>query len=516
MELFKVCAPPPDIVVEDLYIRTRSGTAELQEDKCMLSPNSEITTDTYFNIFSSSKYAEYTKIKKVTIATEVSGKLCVELRSFSDTGEQTIETTEIDSEKPKEVKFSFCIQDLERGEPFFHYLVYHSYEESVIHSFGSYISDLVPDEVELGIVICTFNREERVIRTLDLIDQMVSDERYGLKDKITVFVVDSGRTLDGGSINYDYVRLIPNRNKGGSGGFTKGIIESRKNKKTHILLMDDDIELDPNVIYKTFNLISVLNEEHKEAFVLGGMLLPETPNIQYEAGAEYLKGFRRGKHMLDLSDIRALLQNDEWVRADYGGWWYMCMPESAAEELPLPLFIKLDDVEFGLRRMKDHIIMNGIGIWHDSFESKTNPVTDHYFLRRNTLILYSMYGKKNGIYAGISHLLRMLHCIKEEKSDEYLYTRRAVNDFLRGPEFIADAEQTEIFEMTSDPNETILSAKSTKTGKIWEIFKKASPAELLSLLSESIILATKWNGLAKQYRRSAQYLSSQDYWDKEL
>jgi GT2 family glycosyltransferase len=516
MELFKVCAPPPDIEVEDLYIRTRTGTAELQEGRCMLSPNSEISTDTYFNVFSSSKYAEYTKIKDVTITTNVSGKLSVELRSFSDVGEETIETAEIDSEKPKEVRFSFNIQNPERDGTFFHYLVYHSYEESVIHSFGSYISDLVPDEVELGIVICTFNREERVIRTLDRIDQMMSDERYGLKDKITVFVVDNGRSLDKGSIDYDYVRLIPNRNTGGSGGFTKGIMESRKNKNTHILLMDDDIEIDPNVVYKTFNLISVLNEEHKEAFVLGGMLLPETPNIQYEAGAEYLKGFRRGKHMLDLSDIRALLQNDEWVRADYGGWWYMCMPESAAEELPLPLFIKLDDVEFGLRRMKDHIIMNGIGIWHDSFESKTNPVTDHYFLRRNTLILYSMYGKKNGIYAGISHLLRMLHCIKEEKGDEYLYTRRAVNDFLKGPEFIEGAEQTEIFEIAGNPNETILSAKSTETGKIWEIFKKASPAELLSLLSESIILATKWNGLAKQYRRSAQYLSSQDYWDKEL
>lgn len=64
----------------------------------------------------------------------------------------------------------------------------------------------------------------------------MSDERYGLKDKITVFVVDNRRTLNENSINYDYVGLIPNRNMGGSGGFTKGIIESRKNKKTHILV----------------------------------------------------------------------------------------------------------------------------------------------------------------------------------------------------------------------------------------------------------------------------------------
>jgi len=510
MELFKICTPP-DTKIEDLYIRVRSGVAELQNEICILSPNSEISTDTYFNIFSSSKYAEYTKVENVTISTSVSGKLCVELRSFSETGERTIETTEIDSKNPRDVKFSFSIKNPENSESVFHYLAYRSYENSVIHSFGSYISDLEPDYVDLGIVICTFNREERVIGTLNRIDQIVSDGRYGLKGKITVFVVDNGRTLNKDSINYDYVELIPNMNTGGSGGFTKGIIESRKNKKTHILLMDDDIEIDPNVIYKTFNLISILNEKHKETFILGGMLLPETPSIQYEAGAEYLPKFKRGKHMLDLSDIHALLQNDKWMRADYGGWWFMCMPESAAESLPLPLFIKLDDVEFGLRRMKDHIVMNGIGIWHDSFESKTNAVTDYYFLRRNMLILYSMHGKNNGIHAGINHLLRMLHCIKEQKGSEYLYTRRAVNDFLKGPEFIASAEQTEIFRMVDNPN-IIISRDGKDRRRIRETFRSVSLAELTSLLLESASITIKWNKLSKQYRESIEYLTSLNYW----
>ena len=55
----------------------------------------------------------------------MSGKLFVELRSFSDVGEETIETAEIDSEKPKEVRFSFNIQNPERDGTFFHYLIYH-------------------------------------------------------------------------------------------------------------------------------------------------------------------------------------------------------------------------------------------------------------------------------------------------------------------------------------------------------------------------------------------------------
>ena len=65
--------------------------------------------------------------------------------------------------------------------------MYNSFEESVIHSFGSYISDLRPDHVDLGIVICTFQREERVIMTLSRLNEVISDEEYGLKDKVTVY-----------------------------------------------------------------------------------------------------------------------------------------------------------------------------------------------------------------------------------------------------------------------------------------------------------------------------------------
>lgn len=514
MELFKVCIPPQSADVGNLYLRVRSGTAELQNGMCVLSPNSEISTDTYFNVFSSSKYAEYTKVEKVTIATSVSGNLLVELRSFSDAGEQTIESRNINSEEPEEVRFSFKIDTLKNENTTLHYLVYHSHGESVIHSFGSYISDLKPDIIDLGIVICTFMRAERVIRTLSQIDEIMSDDQYGLEGRITVYVMDNGRTLDEASINYNHVKLIPNKNDGGAGGFTRGIIESRRDHKTHTLLMDDDIELDPNVIYKTFNLISILKDEHKEAFILGGMLLPETPNIQYEAGAEYLQRFRRGKHMLDLSSADALIRNDGWEPADYGGWWYMCMPENTTEELPLPLFIKLDDVEFGLRRMRDHIVINGIGVWHDHFESKTNPVTDYYFMRRNTLILHSIYSKNNGIRAGIGHLRRMLYCIKEEKNNEYRYTRKAIDDFLKGPEFIENAEQTEIFKMADNWDEIVPSADRKKKRSTREIFRNASPAELLSLFLESTKLVIRWNGLAKKYRESIEFLSSVEYWDK--
>jgi hypothetical protein len=208
--------------------------------------------------------------------------------------------------------------------------------------------------------------------------------------------------------------------------------------------------------------------------------------------------------MLDMLSTNALLRNDKKEPADYGGWWYMCMPSHAADELPLPMFIKMDDVEFGIRRMQDHIVINGIGIWHDSFESKTNPVIDYYFHRRNLLIFDALHNRKNGFRIGVSHLRRMLHCIKENKDTEYYYTRRAVDDFLKGPEFIADADQEKFI--------ATMSLKKDELNSKGKIFEFTLLKELQSLFLESIKLVTQFNNLSSQYSENVKYMSSIEYW----
>jgi GT2 family glycosyltransferase len=413
----------------------------------------------------------------------------------------------VDSDKPIEITFSFGIKTLNDGIPVCHYLLYRSESESSVLSFGSYTAGIKPDDIDMGIVICTFRREERVIRMLDRIMKVMSDDRYVMSNKITVYVIDNGRTLKDVP-DHENIKLIPNNNNGGSGGFARGMIESRKDKKTHILLMDDDIEIDPNVISKTFNFVSILNERHKDAFILGGMLLPENPSIQYEAGAEQIPIFKRGKHGLDLSTREGLLINDKKEPAQYGGWWYICMPSAAADELPLPMFVKLDDVIFGIRRMKDHAVMNGIGVWHDSFESKANPITDYYFLKRNTLVFNSMYNPGNGFVYGREYLRRMIYCIKEGKIDEYHFSRLAMRDFLKGPDFFKENNTEEIFG--SEHTDDFSRKDGTAVGRI---IRNSSPRELLSLLSETLALTLNWNRLGKSYRDGIEYFTSYEFWE---
>lgn len=125
---------------------------------------------------------------------------------------------------------------------------------------------------------------------------------------LTALVVDNGSTLK--ECETEYLRIIHNPNYGGSGGFTRGIIENLKTKiNDYVLLMDDDIDLDTAVLKRTHSLISSLKDEYRESFVAGAMLNIDEPYIQYENTA-YWNKFRPSSlgRNYDLSSIKVLIK----------------------------------------------------------------------------------------------------------------------------------------------------------------------------------------------------------------
>ena len=100
----------------------------------------------------------------------------------------------------------------------------------------------------------------------------------------------------------------------------------------------------------------------------------DEPNIQYEAGARWNRGnIEALRHYVDMRKLSNLLRNEKEEPAEYTGWWYTCYTLSIIDKnnLPLPLFIHRDDVEYGLRVGKGRFIfMNGLCVWHEAFENK--------------------------------------------------------------------------------------------------------------------------------------------------
>jgi len=146
---------------------------------------------------------------------------------------------------------------------------------------------------------------------------------------------------------------------GGSDGFTTGMVTALdSNTYTHLLLMDDALELATESIYRLFSIY----EYAKEDFAIAGSMLDlYKKHVLYEAGAAYDKDpqsfepapFRVAplKHNLELQktdSLNSLLAEDD---VDYGGFWFFALPTQFVQELGflLPFFIKMDDMEFGLR-----------------------------------------------------------------------------------------------------------------------------------------------------------------------
>ena len=98
--------------------------------------------------------------------------------------------------------------------------------------------------------------------------------------------------------------------------------------------------------------------------------------------------------MRDISDEENLYTPGRVIYdadADYGGWWFCCYPYDFIKGNDIiPFFLHCDDAEYGLRYGKKPITIEGVQVWHETWEKKMKP-TMLYYDTRNTLIVNEIY-----------------------------------------------------------------------------------------------------------------------------
>jgi galactofuranosylgalactofuranosylrhamnosyl-N-acetylglucosaminyl-diphospho-decaprenol beta-1,5/1,6-galactofuranosyltransferase len=321
--------------------------------------------------------------------------------------------------------------------------------------------------------------------------------------KFKVFVVDNGRTLNASDFKDYRVKLISNRNFGGSGGFTKGLIEAlQEGVYTHFLFMDDDIELDSEAIYRLFSLYEYAKQD---VAVAGSMLDLYKKHILYEAGAIYNKSIDDEgnikqdkftgyplKHNLDLRNtttLNSLLLEDN---IDYGGFWFFGFSKEIVERigLPLPLFIKIDDMEFGLR-INEHfengiVAFPSVAVWHEPFYAK-RPIWDFYYYIRNHLITNSIHSSLEYVKTVKIFTNCILYYLFIFDYNSAQMVVKGFEDYMQGPNFITsntpEILHAKIFESSrSYKNQTILT-DSVSSSEISQITRADKVQKLVSLLT---------------------------------
>ena len=153
--------------------------------------------------------------------------------------------------------------------------------------------------------------------------------------------------------------------------------------------MDDDISLEPESIVRTISLFSYAKDP--DLCIHGAMMSEELPWMQFEAGSAYefrsvypLRALGRG---VDLRSRYEAVHDHLEPEIDYSAWWFTAFPMHVAPQNPLPVFVRGDDVAFGLMHTGRHTVtLNGIAVWHADFALKNNPMSLYYEVRNFALI----------------------------------------------------------------------------------------------------------------------------------
>ena len=191
-----------------------------------------------------------------------------------------IEIIEIKTIRKEHNVYEICnLGEIKKG------IIYFEIEQKYLNKISKidYISENVhninQNKVNLALIICTYKREAYVQKFLDSFSRII--KKNFIKNRMKVYIVDNAKTL---SLlqTPENVKIFKNKNYGGAGGFTRGIIEAVRDKATHILLMDDDIEIEESILERLLSFLIILKKEYREYFIGGSMLIKEKPKIQCE------------------------------------------------------------------------------------------------------------------------------------------------------------------------------------------------------------------------------------------
>ena len=438
------------------------------EDKCVYHLNSEkaelgidqggtVSFDTYFNSLSVGKWDKYTYVKRYSIQMKFKGVFLVTLLHIKYINgaivQKELSAKKVESEDRTEIAMEFptCepmgiitfrLSALKDGSVFYG---------------GSYLpseTEQKPREVQLALNICNYNRENYIYRNYDIIRHYILDNPDSdLRNHLSIFIADNSATIDPTRLT-EAATVYPQRDYGGSGGFARGLMEILWNKEkqgiTHVVMMDDDILIEPESLNRLYAFLRYIKAEHQSAFVGGALMRLDRMHIQTCQGGSWNveSTYHFHKSNLNLCLLHDILLNEIEDGAKINAWWFHCMPlsELSLNNLPYPFFFHIDDVEYDLRNCKQVIHLNGIGVWHEAFEYKPGSHL-HYYNIRNEYITYSIHYPEFDTKTALKFLWKeyIKHLLIYRYKEAELVLR-GVEDMLRGPEWLVAQNPEQLLE----------------------------------------------------------------------
>ncbi|MBE5830260.1 MAG: hypothetical protein E7306_00795 [Butyrivibrio sp.] len=461
--------PQPKICYEtEMYFRIMN--CEKADDflydsfqrKMLLNKNCIVSFDTYFNGVSINKWKKYSVAENVYLVLVLEGAFEVEILyrryingsiQYNTLGAEIVKangkseiTVPIECNENSGM-LAFCIRAIENHSVFYG---------------GYYATDVEEDKlnrINIVLNICNFFRESYIYRNINLLNKYVfTNDQSELRNHLDIIIADNSKTMEIQKLPEGRAYIFPQDDLGGTGGFARGLTEALRMKSkhgyTHIIMMDDDVCIEPEIFERIYSFLRLEKKEYNNAFIGGALLRMDYQHVQvtHGGGWDMNENYIFHKVGANMNDLKDVLINDIEDGASINAWWLNCMPleKLSLDNLPYPFFFHMDDVEYDLGNCEKIININGICVWHEPFEYKPSSHLS-YYNTRNTMIThimyYSQYSKKVMKKHTAREVFAQLRTYRYKNADLVL---RAVEDLFRGPGWLKQIDPTQLLEDVLD------------------------------------------------------------------
>jgi galactofuranosylgalactofuranosylrhamnosyl-N-acetylglucosaminyl-diphospho-decaprenol beta-1,5/1,6-galactofuranosyltransferase len=442
-------AGPSPEAPDELYAVAVKGVMVRDRERIVLDGHAVVTTNTYFGRFPASYWQRWTSVREVELTAVLSGSGFLRVMASDSEGEpRTVARHRVEDVRSETVTIPVKIDKFVDGGAL--WLEMQTATAGMTVERVRWSVGARRPRRATAVVVCTYNRADDCLATLET---LASDGQVS-RELSAVYVVDQGSdTVDSRDGFAEVQRALGpvlhylrQPNLGGAGGFTRGIFEAVRNETeegTNLLLMDDDVRLEPDTVLR----VRALADRADETVIVGGQMLNQLHPERLYVGAEtadlsLLAGGLAVQDALQNADVTEE-QQDVRVDAAYNAWWTCLIPSEVVKAIgyPLPVFFQWDDIEYGLRARAagfPTVTLPGAGVWHADFAWKNWDDWSRYFAFRNALITAALHSDFDRSRI-VDHLARLLlDYLVSMRYGLAALTLKAIEDFLRGPEVLED------------------------------------------------------------------------------
>ncbi|MFC7405056.1 glycosyltransferase [Georgenia alba] len=446
---------PPDAGSADLIVRSRRAAA--------VRAGTSASFATYFNAFPATFWRRSTGVRIVTLRARLAGEGRLVLHRSDATGAASVAAEHTFSADAGDttITLELSLDGFDDGG-----WAWFSLEASSdVELLGAAWE--VPAEQAVGhgptapsttVGITTLDKPDFCLRTL----RALADDPEVLAVVDRVCVVDQGTAKVAAEPGFaevaaalgERLRVVDQENLGGSGGFSRSMLEGLDEGSSSVLIMDDDVDVEPDSVLRAVRFAAACTEP---TIVGGHMLDLQHPTVLHswsEVVDQSIFMWGAADRAAERHDLAGSgLRTTPWMhrpgRTDYNGWWMCLLPTDVLRRIGLaaPFFIKWDDAEFGLRAAESGmrtVSLPGVALWHVSWLDKDDTIDwQAYFHERNRLVTALLHAERpRG--GKLLREYRRLH-LKQLLCLQYYAVslrHRALRDVLRGPDGLHEALRT--------------------------------------------------------------------------